>query len=162
MSFPAEEIRREAFMNKKYVVRLTEDEQDELLVLLRRGNVAAHKRAHAHILLKADQEKSGRHWTDVAIADAVEVHPNTVRVVRQRFVEEGLEAAINRKKQKRPSRLRKLDGEKEARLLAVACSEPPEGRARWTLHLLADELVRLEVVDSVSYQTVRRTLKKTR
>ena len=90
------------------------------------------------------------------------MHPNTVRVVRQRFVEEGLEAAINRKKQKRPSRLRKLDGEKEARLLAVACSEPPEGRARWTLHLLADELVRLEVVDSVSYQTVRRTLKKTR
>ena len=148
-------------VNKKYIVRLFEEERAELRELVRKGAAAAHKRTHAQILLKADQDKRGVFWTDVEIADALDVHTTTVAGVRKRFVEEGLEAAINRRKQRRPSKVRMLDGEKEARLLALACGEPPEGRARWTLHLLADELVRLEVVDSISYQTVRRALKKT-
>lgn len=148
-------------MNKKYIVRLLKEERVELRALIRKGTAAAHKRTHAQILLKTDQGKRGVFWTDIEVAEALDVHATTVASVRKRFVEEGLEAAINRRKQKRPSRVKKLDGAKEAQLLALACGEPPEGRARWTLHLLADELVRLEVVDSISYQTVRRALKKT-
>ena len=104
----------------------------------------------------------GPAWLDASIAEAVEIDVSTVERVRQRFVEEGLEAALDRKKQARPSRERKLDGAAEARLVAVACSEPPDGRDRWTMQLLADRLVELRVVDSVSDETVRRTLQKTR
>ena len=146
---------------KKYRVTLTADERDHLTALIAAGKAAAQKLAHARILLKADQADGGPGWTDDRIADAVEVSTDTVGRVRQRFVEDGLDAALARKPQARPSRERKLDGAAEARLIALACSAPPEGRARWTLKLLADRLVELEVFESVSDETVRRALKKT-
>lgn len=146
-------------MNKKYVVTLSDVERAELQALLAKGKAAARKLTHAQILLKVD--RAGPNWTDEEAAEAFEVHTNTVRAIRERFVNEGLESALNRKRQVRPSRERKLDGAKEARLIAVACGSPPEGRVRWTLRLLANELVQLQVVDTVSYETVRQTLKKT-
>jgi transposase len=148
-------------MNKKYVVRLTEEERATLSALIGKGRAAARKRLHAEVLLKADAGPSGPAWTDEQIAEAFEVGTRTVHTVRRRSVEEGVEAAINRKKQCRPSRQRVLDGEKEAHLIAVCCSQAPAGRARWTLRLLADELVRLEIVESISHETVRQALKKT-
>jgi transposase len=149
-------------MKKRYLVTLTGDERQELNAMISAGKAAALKLAHARILLKADQADGGPAWTDEAIADAVEVSLDTVARVRQRFVEQGLEAALVRKRQDKPSRERILDGAAEAKLLAVACSGPPDGRAVWTLSLLADKLVELEVVESVSRETVRRVLKKTR
>ena len=146
--------------NKKYVVRLTDEEREELEAMARKGRAAAYKIRHANILLKADAD--GPAWIDTRIAEAFGCHPRTVENVRRRCVLEGLEAAIVRKRQKKLSRERTLDGEGEARPIAIACSEPPEGRDRWTLELLAGELVRLRVVDSICNQTVRRTLKKTR
>jgi transposase len=146
---------------KKYRVTLTADERDHLTTLIAAGKAAAQKLAHARILLKADQADGGPGWTDDRIADAVEVSVATVERVRQRFVEHGLEAALTRKPQDRPSRDRKLDGRAEARLIALACSAPPGGRMRWTLKLLADRLVELEVVDAVCPETVRQTLQKT-
>lgn len=146
-------------MNKKYIVRLTAEERKELEDFVSKGTRAAYKIKHANILLQADADGPG--WSDEAIAEAFSAHANTVRNVRQRFVERGLDAALERKKQSVPSRKRILDGEKEAHLLAIGCSEPPQGRSRWTLKLLAQEMVRLDIVDSVSYETVRRTLKKT-
>jgi transposase len=147
---------------KKYLVTLTTDERDQLTALIAAGKAAAKRIAHARILLKADQADGGPAWTDEAIAEAVEVSTDTVARVRQRFVEHGLEAALARKPQDRPSRELKLDGRAEARLVALACSPPPEGRAIWTMQLLADKLVELEVVESISDETVRRALKKTR
>lgn len=147
-------------MNKKYIVRLTAQERQNLKDLVGKGRGAAYKMRHANILLLADADGPG--WTDARIAEAVGVHSFTVRNVRQRLVERGLEGALARKEQQRPSRQRLLDGKKEAQLIALACSAPPEGRTRWTLHLLADRLVELEVVESISHETVRQTLKKTR
>ena len=144
---------------KKYIVRLTEAERRRLGALVNKGKTAAYRIKHANILLKADAD--GPAWTDEHIAEAFRCHVRTVENVRRRCVLQGLEASLERKKQVRPRREHKLDGEGEARLIALACSESPEGRDRWTLQLLADELVRLEVVDSISAQTVRRTLKKT-
>jgi transposase len=129
--------------------------------LVSAGKAAALKLTHARILLKADAAPGGPAWTDARIAEAIEVNRTTVEQVRQRFVEQGLQAALVRKKQARPSRERKLDGAGEARLIALACSEPPLGRAAWTLRLLADRLVELEVVDTISTETVRQALKKT-
>ena len=149
-------------MRKLYVVRLQEEERAQLRALVRKGKVAAYKLTHARVLLKADQGLSKRRVTDRAVAAAVDVSPVTVARVRQRFVEEGLEAALRRKPQARPSRQRVLDGTAEATLVAVTCSKPPAGRERWTLRLLADRLVELDVADSISYETVRQTLKKTR
>ena len=146
-------------MNKKYIARLTGVERQQLQALVTKGKGAAYKIKHANILLKADAD--GPAWVDKRIAEAFGCHAHTVENVRRRCVLQGLETALERKKQARPPRERKLDGEGEARLIAVACSEPPEGRDRWTLQMLADELVRLEVVDSIAVQTVRRTLKKT-
>ena len=146
---------------KKYLVTLTTGEREELNALISAGKAAATKLSHARILLKADQGDGGPAWPDEAIAEAVEVSTDTVARVRQRFVEQGLEAALTRKKQDKPSRERILDGAAEAQLLAVACSGPPEGRAVWTLTMLADKLVELRVVESVSRETVRRVLKKT-
>jgi transposase len=146
----------------KYKVTLTVEERQELQALLAAGKAAAKKLMHARILLKADAADGGPAWPDHRIAEAVDVSVATVGRVRQRFVEEGLEAALVRKKQDRPSRERKLDGRAEARLIALACSQPPDGRAAWTLQLLADKLVELRVVDSVCDETVRRVLKKTR
>lgn len=144
---------------KKYIVRLTDEERQELGDLVGKGQAPAYKIKHAHILLKADA--AGPSWTDRAIADAFSCHRGTVEGIRKRFVEQGLEAALGRKKQAKPPREQILDGEGEARLIALSCSHPPEGRFRWTLELLADKLVELTVVDRISYQTVRRTLKKT-
>ena len=146
---------------KKYKVTLTSDERQTLSEWIAAGKAAAQKLTHARILLKADASPGGPAWTDTRIAEAVEVNRATVERVRQRFVEEGLEAALVRKKQARPSRERKLDGAGEARLIALACSKPPEGRSAWSLQMLADELVQLEMVESISYETVRQVLKKT-
>jgi transposase len=147
---------------KKYKVTLTAEERDQLHELISAGKASAKKLAHARILLKADASPDGPAWPDARIAEAAEVSVATVERVRQRFVEQGFESALVRKKQDRPSRERKLDGAAEARLVALACSKPPDGRDCWTMRLLADKLVELEVVDSVSDETVRRTLKKTR
>jgi transposase len=147
---------------KKYKVTLTADERGQLQELIAAGKAAAKKLIHARILLKADVANGGPGWHDERIAEAVEVSTDTVSRVRQRFVEHGLEAALHRQKQQRPSRERKLDGRAEARLIALACSAPPDGRKEWTMKLLADQLVELEVVDAISDEPVRRTLKKTR
>jgi len=147
-------------MKKKYIVRLSNEEREQLEELTRKGKAAAYKIRHAHILLKADAD--GPNWTDEKIAEAFSVTVRTVELVRQRLVEQGLEVALNRKKQERPSKYRKFDGEKEARLIALGCSSPPEGYARWTFRLLADKVVELKIVESVSPETVRQTLKKTR
>ncbi len=149
-------------MRKLYVVRLEQEERAQLQVLIRKGKAAAYQLMHARVLLKADQGASRRRVADQAVAAAVDVGPATVARIRQRFVDEGLEAALCRKPQDRPSRQRLLDGKAEARLVAVACSQPPAGRERWTLRLLADRLVELEIVETVSHETVRQTLKKTR
>lgn len=146
-------------MAKRYVVRLTGEERERLERMVSAGKAAARKLAHARVLLKADAD--GPAWTDVGIAEALEMGVRTVESIRKRFVEEGLEAALNRRKQSRPSVARKLDGAAEARLVAVACSAPPEGRKRWTLRLLADRLVELEIVEAVSHETVRQAMKKT-
>jgi DNA-binding transcriptional ArsR family regulator len=147
-------------MKKKYPVILTETEREHLRSLIAAGTAPARKLTHARILLKADQSPQGPGWVDDAVAEAVEVSQPTVSRVRKQYFKEGLEAALNRRPPNREYH-RKLDGKQEARLVALACSEPPEGQARWSLRLLADKMVELEVVDDLSYQTVRRTLKKT-
>ena len=147
-------------MKKKYPVILSETEREELKRLIAAGTAPARKLTHARILLKADQSPEGAGWVDEKVAEAVEVSQPTVARVRKQYFEEDLEAALNRRAPNREYQ-RKLDGEQEARLIALACSEPPEGQARWSLRLLADKLVELEIVEDVSYQTVRRTLKKT-
>ena len=146
-------------MARKYVVRLGPEEREALELLVKKGKTQAYRIKHANIMLAVDAD--GSDWSDEEAAEAFGCHVNTVANVRQRFVEQGLEAALERKKQQSPSRERILDGEKEARLIALACSAPPQGRSKWTLQLLADKLVALKVVESVSDQTVRRTLKKT-
>lgn len=146
-------------MNKKYIVRLTDEERTQLEHIVSKGQTTARQFIHANVLLKADA--SGPHWPDHQVADAFGIHPNTVGAIRERCVLEGVATALNRKPQRRPSRMRKLDGAGEARLLALACSAPPEGRARWTLRLLANRVVELAVVDRISHETVRGVLKKT-
>ena len=143
-----------------YRVVLAEEERARLRGLVGGGVAPARMLARARVLLKADQGEGGAAWADAAIAGALDVHPTTVARIRRQFVEEGLAAALERK---RPDRVyeRALDGAAEARLVAVACGAPPAGRERWTLRLLADELVRLEVVAAVSHETVRRTLQQT-
>jgi transposase len=146
---------------KRYIVTLTAKERHDLHDLIAAGKAAAQKLAHARILLKADAAEGGPAWPDYRIAEALEVSTATIERVRQRFVEQGLEAALVRKPQELPSRLPTLDGRAEARLIALACSAPPDGRAAWTMQLLADKLVELQVVPTVSDETVRRALKKT-
>jgi hypothetical protein len=145
----------------KYTVRLTEDERAHLRTMIGQGTAPARKLMHARILLKADQAEGGPAWADAAIAGAIEIHPATVGRVRRAYVEHGLDTALDRKA---PTRVyaRRLDGVAEAHLVALACGDPPTGRARWTLRLLADELVRLEVVETVSHETIRRTFEQTR
>ncbi len=146
---------------KKYIVRLEPEERERLEKLVGSGKAAAYRIRHANILLASDQSGQGAGLKDEQIAKTLGVSVRSVEYLRQRFVEEGLEAALDRKKQIRPSMEVKLDGHKEAKLVAMCCSKPPEGRRRWTLRLLADRLVELEVVESVSHETVRRTLQKT-
>jgi len=147
-------------MKKKYIVTLTGAERRMLQAMLSRGKAAARKLMHARILLKADASPDGPNWDDGAIADGLEVGRATVERVRKAFVEEGFEASLDRRKPQRQY-LRTLDGDGEAHLIALACSQAPEGRSRWTLRLLADRMVALEYVDAVSKDTVARTLKKT-
>ena len=147
-------------MKKKYIVTLTEAERQMLQAMLCRGKAAARKLMHARILLKADARPDGPGWSDDQIAESLEVGRATVERLRKEFVEEGLDAALARRKPRRQYQ-RTLDGDGEAHLVALACQKPPEGRSRWTLRLLADRMVQLEYVEQVSYQTVRRTLKKT-
>jgi len=147
-------------MKKVFIVRLTEEERAELEALVRKGKASALSILRARILLKADQGKDGDARPDAHIAEALGVAAKTVFNIRRRWVEEGWEAALHRKKQVCPSRSRKLDGVAEARLVATCCGPVSQGRARWTLRMLADKLVELEVVDSISPETVRSTLKK--
>ena len=147
-------------MKKKYPVILSDTERDDLKRLIATGTAPARKLTHARILLKADESAQGSGLVDEKVADAVEVSQPTVARVRKQYFEEGLEAALNRRPPKREYH-RKLDGEQEACLVALACSQPPEGHARWSLRMLADRLVELEIVEDISHQTVRRTLKKT-
>jgi transposase len=144
----------------KFSVILSEGERAQLLTLIGQGRALARLLTHARVLLKANQGEAGPGWSDDAIAGALEISRSTVSRVRQRYVRAGLEAALNRKA---PDRVypRKLDGEQEARLVALACSPPPDGRQRWTMRLLARRLVALEVVETVSHETVRQTLQQT-
>jgi len=149
-------------MVKRYHVTLTPEERASLLELVGRGKSAARKLTHARVLLKVDEAEGGPGWDDAAAAEALNVGVATVARVRRRFVEEGLEAALVPRPTSRVY-ARKLDGENEARLVTLACSAPPEGRRRWTLSLLADRMVTLGHVEDgrLSYETVRRRLKKT-
>jgi transposase len=148
---------------KRYVVRLSEEERAGLIgVVNTEARVAKRKRRRAQILLKVDVGEHGPGWTDERAAEAFDIHAVSVYKIRQQFVMEGLEVALNRKRQDPPPRTPVFDEEKERTLLALAQGKPPAGRACWTLHLLADELVRLDVVEAVSHETVRKALKKTR
>ena len=142
-------------MKKGYVVDLTKEEQAELLELVGKGEVRARKMNRAHVLLLANE---GR--IDKDIAEALHTSPSTVERTRRRFVEGGLERALN--ESPRPGGRRKLDGHQEAYVVALACSEPPEGKKRWSMQLLADRLMEVGVVDEISDETVRRTLKRGR
>ena len=147
-------------MVKRYRVRLWEEEQQGLRSLVSKGRAAAYKQTHARILLLCDENQADGAMKDEEIARALKLGTATVERVRRRGVEEGLEAALGRRQQLN-RRQRKLDGAGEAHLIALTCSQPPEGRAGWTLLLLADQLVECEIVDSISTETVRQTLKKT-
>jgi transposase len=142
---------------KKYLVTLTGEERQHLEQLLAKGKAAARTRQHAQALLQADQPAG---WKDADIAEAFGLSVRTVERLRQRFVEEGLDAALKPKPV--PRLPRKIDGTVEAHLVALACSDPPAGRQRWTLRLLADRLVELDLVESISHEGVRQALKKTR
>ena len=142
-------------MNKKYIVDLQEEERRTLQRIIRSGKHAARKIRWAHALLKADAG-----WKDEKIAEALSISLPTVQRIRQRFVEQGLEVALGAHSHEPRPYLQRLDGEQEARLIALACSQAPEGRTRWTLRLLAGKMVELQIVERVSYQTVRRVLKK--
>ena len=144
---------------EKHVVTLTAEERSELHDLVTKGRAAASKRSHAQILLKADAGPLGEGWTDVRIAEALDVGTATVARVRKRLVEEGLDAALNPRQQ--ANRRRKIDGRAEAQLIATACSKPPEGYSRWSLRMLGERLVELKCVDSISHEAIRQKLKKT-
>ncbi len=146
-------------MPKKYIVKLKSEERTQLSELVQHGYAAAKTLTHAHILLKANATKGQPHWTDEAIHEAFGVSCATIERVRKLYVQHGLDAAIHRQPHSR-YRPRRLDGSLEAHLIALACSEPPTGHEHWTLRLLADKLVQLNYIDAVSYETVRRTLKK--
>lgn len=145
---------------KRYVVELTKEEQEDLMRLVSKGKAAARKITHARVLLQANESKNGPAWTDNQISNAFGIHTNTIHDIRRRFVEDGLEAALVRKKQDQPSRKRIVDGEVEARLIALRCGQPPQGKGSWNLRLLADRLVELEIVPGISHETVRQALKK--
>ena len=147
-------------MPAKYKITLTDDERQALGAMVSKGKAAARKLTHARVLLKADAFPAGPGWTDEQIQSAFNVGRTTVYRVRQAFVEEGLDAALERKL---PTgrQFRKLDGAQEARLVTLACSAPPDGRQRWTLQLLADKMVLLNIVDSIGRECVRTTLQKT-
>jgi transposase len=153
-------VRRSIMAKARYIVELTSEERSELQQLLRKGKVAAYKQRHARILLLADQGPSGKgRMSNSAIAKTVNCGTATVERIGKRFVLEGFQAALGRKN--RTNYPRQIDGDAEAHLIALACSSPPEGRQRWTLRLLADKMVELQVVEHCSKDTIHRTLKKT-
>ncbi len=147
---------------KRYVVDLTAEERGHLKTLINKGKAAARTLLKARILLKADAGPRGDGWADERIADALETNIGMVYQVRRRLVEEGFDAVLMRKRRKTPPIKPIFDGEKQAQLTALACSKPPQGRQRWTLRLLADKVVELDIVDSVHFNTIGRTLKKMR
>ena len=142
-------------------MRLSDDERGQLATLIRKGSSPAQRRVKARILLKADVSEAGEGWSDNEIIEALEASASMVYRVRKQLVEEGLEAVLSRKPRATPAVPRIFDGEKEAKLIALACSEPPKGRARWTLRLLENKVVELNIVDRASDSTIGRTLKKT-
>lgn len=144
----------------KYVVRLTEEERKKLTDLISKGRGSAASLRRARVLLKADESEAGPGWSDSAISDALEVSLSTIFRIRKTFIEEGFNGALDRKKPQ-GRRYWKLDGEQEAQLIAIACSTPPEGRVRWTLKMLSDRLIELNIVDYICPECVRTTLKKT-
>lgn len=146
-------------MKKRYVVKLTSEERDQLKGLINRGREAAYRRRHAQVLMLVDEGKHGPGLFDKDAAERTGFTRRTVEQIRERCVTEGLVSALERKKRTR-NRTRKLDGEEEARLVSLACSDAPEGYARWTLHMLADQLIELNVVDTISHECVRQVLKK--
>jgi transposase len=145
---------------KKYVVRLSAEERELLGALIRKGKSSAQRLMKARILLKADVSEDGEGWSDSQIVEALETSATTVYRTRQQLVEEGVEAVLSRKKPSRPSVLPIFDGEKEAKLIALACSEPPKGRSRWTLRMLENKVVELDIVERASDSTIGRVLKK--
>ena len=145
---------------EKYIVKLNKEERQNLLSLIKKGKAAAYKLTHARILLEADEaEKTRKKKTDIEIAGLLYTSAKTVKRIRKRFVEEGMEIALSRRPHSK-TRIPKINGEVEAHLIALSCSSPPEGRSRWTLKLLSDRLVEMKIVDSVSSATVRRAFKK--
>jgi len=146
-------------MNKKYIVTLTTEERNSLLSLLSLGQGPTRKLTRARILLKADQGSEGPAWSDQRISEALEVGLATIGRVRERFVHEGVEAALKRRPNSNPRRC-KVDGEQEAHLVALSCSQPPAGHKRWTMRLLASKMVELEYIDTICHETVRQVLKK--
>ncbi len=153
--------RRSVVPAKKYRIKLTTEERQELKALVSKGRAAAYKQTHARILLLSDEAGKDGGMTDEEIARSLQVASVTVERVRRRCVEEGLETALGRKEQQR-RRPKKLDGAAEAHLIALSCGEPPEGRTRWTLRLLSERLVECKIVDSIHPETVRKALKKTK
>jgi hypothetical protein len=147
---------------KKYVVRLSGEEREHLEALIRKGKDPAQRLLKARILLKADVSEAGEGWSDGRIIEALETSASMVCRVRKQLVEEGFEAVLSRKQRATPAVARIFDGEKEAKLIALACSKPPKGRARWTLRLLETKVVELDIVDRASDSTIGRVLKKTR
>jgi hypothetical protein len=147
-------------MNQKYGVKLTSSERSQLKELISSGEASARQIRRAYILLKSDSSAGGPNWNYQAICEAYEVSSLTVYNVRKNYVEGGLKRAILRKKPERVYK-RRLDGEGEAHLIALACSEPPDGYESWSLRLLQDRMIRLEIVESISHETIRQTLKKT-
>ncbi len=149
----------ELIMGKKYIVRLSEDERSLLWDVVKKLKGTSQKVQRANILLKADVD--GPHWSDVKIAEALSCRTRTIENVRRRLVTEGLDAVLNRKKRETPPRQKILDGKQEAQIISLRLGKPPAGFANWTLRLMAEEIVELGIADSISYETVRRTLKKT-
>jgi Homeodomain-like domain len=146
---------------KKYVVRLSAEEREQLETLIRKGKCPARRQLKARILLKADVSDAGPGWSDSRIIAALDTSASMIYRVRKQLVEEGFEAVLSRKQRATPAVERIFDGEKEAKLIALACSKPPKGRARWTLRLLENKVVELGIVDRASDSTIHRTLKKT-
>ena len=147
---------------KRYVVRLSGEERQQLETLIRKGKSPARRLLKARILLKADVSEAGKGWSDSRIIEALDASASMVYRVRKQLVEEGLEAVLSRKQRATPAVSPIFDGENEAKLIALACSKPPKGRARWTLRLLEDKVVELSIVDRASDSTIGRVLKKTR
>lgn len=145
---------------KKYMVKLNADQRRSLVDLVKTGKAPAYKIKHANILLKADQSDDGPAWKNVQIAEAFYCTPETVVNVRRRFAKEGFDAAIGRKN-KGVGRPRILDGDTEAKLTTIACSEAPDGRQRWTVRMIAERMVELNIVESCSHMTIQRAMKKT-